>query len=321
MENHTIRARYLTAPLTPAVLLLGLPWLTVDSRRGASGRGNRHMRTIRWFTFVLSMVLAPTYVAAGTILDPSGDSMSNDIVSVDGAFDATALYLTASFAPGTLDPTNLGFVFGLDLDLDPDTGIDCGGPTFFPCGAEWYVFFNSQLDPANVITFDSEGSLLTTFPVAFDSDGLRIAVPLNPDPAIGLPDDGFALFGLVVGVPISAEAFEVYDIAPGSAVNGPLGGPTMWAGDIAIAPNDGTDYTDRILVVTGKSTEVESRCGVNVEFFKTIAIDVNGGPALITEVGYISSSLDNIGPGNRFDVLATFPCNDIDFVQLSLGKQ
>jgi hypothetical protein len=248
---------------------------------------------------------------------PTGTPGLNEIEIIDGRYDAMNFYFDVYFTPGTLDATNLGFGLGLDTDLDPNTGVVCDGYVFFPCGAEWSFYFNSQRDASNAFLSQSDAP----FPVEFGSDHVSLTVPLDPNPELGLPDDGYALYGLVTGVPLSPDSIEALDVAPTSAVFGPLGGPTTWRGDIAIAVDDGVDYTDRILVITGRSKGFETRCGIETETFKAVAIDVNGGPAVVTEVGFASGDLNSMGPAKRYTTLGSYPCANPNFIELQIAPQ
>ena len=69
-----------------------------------------------------------------TVFDPTGDaSGTHDVVEISGGFDITNIFLNAKFDTETLDPGNLGFIFGLDIDEDPATGLPSSA-VFFPCG-------------------------------------------------------------------------------------------------------------------------------------------------------------------------------------------
>jgi hypothetical protein len=185
-------------------------------------------RAIRCAVAVLAALALVGPTQAATIVDPAGDSTSQDIVSVTGVYDAHALHLSASFVSGTLDPAALGFTFGLDTDEDPGTGLACSDDGFaFPCGAEWSLFFQVDYDPANAILVDSDtGTMHASLPVVFGIDTLSLTVPLDADPALGLPDDGRLLFGLIVGDPTPGFGFEGRDLAADSALGGALVGPS-----------------------------------------------------------------------------------------------
>ncbi len=187
---------------------------------------HRHAISRALVALALLTIAGPTLAA--TITDPVGDSTSQDIVSVTGVYDANALTLSATFDAGTLDPAALGFMFGLDTDQDPGTGVDCSGGAYsFPCGAEWSLYFQVEYDPANAVLVDAvTAELYATIPVVFGTDTLSLTVPLDADPNLGLPDDGQLLFGMTVGDPVPGPAFVVRDIAPDSALDGALVGPT-----------------------------------------------------------------------------------------------
>jgi len=77
--------------------------------------------------------------------------------------------------------------------------------------------------------------------------------------------------------------------------------------DTAVALIDGTDYTNRILIVTGRAVNSQSICGLSVDFYNTIAIDKNGGPAIMLEVGFQSADAK---PGTRFIPTSVLTCRD-----------
>ena len=72
---------------------------------------------------IACLALLPGFAFATTIIsDPVGDVASGpDIVSMSGAYDATSVYLTVAFAPGTLDTNKFHLVILLDPDLNPST--------------------------------------------------------------------------------------------------------------------------------------------------------------------------------------------------------
>lgn len=175
--------------------------------------------------FAICFMLA-SYVGATTIItDPAGDSTQQDIISITGGYNSTSLILTASFSPGSLDSASLGFNFGLDIDLDPDTGVQ--PPSIFPLGGDLVVYFNSLSDPVNAQLANPITGLYEIIPVSFDQDFLSVIVPLTGGSTV-VPSDwnGEALFGLVTGVPANALNFAPHDYAPDSASAGPLAGPT-----------------------------------------------------------------------------------------------
>ena len=81
------------------------------------------MRAATFLSAVLAgTALVPATAVATTIsLDPV-DATIHDILSVSAGFDSSYLYLNATFRTGTLDPSNLGFVFLLDTDRNVSTG-------------------------------------------------------------------------------------------------------------------------------------------------------------------------------------------------------
>lgn len=177
-------------------------------------------------TLAASLVLAGGASATTTVSDPAGDADGGpDILSISAGFNSNTLFVSATFAPGTLDPNELGFNFGLDTDLDPSTGYPCP-PNIFPCGAEWELHYNST-NAVGTVRLDDFNSFYVTIPVVFGPDSFEIAVPLNPDPNLGLPDDGELLFGLVAGIPDPGTGvFGPDDIAWDAADEGPLAGPS-----------------------------------------------------------------------------------------------
>jgi hypothetical protein len=188
---------------------------------------------VRFLAAALLGLAAPA--AALTFTDPEGDTVGGpgpDVVAISAEFSATQLLLDVSLAAGTLDPSNLAFQIALDVDLDPETGTGCVLGTF-PCGAEYVVTFNSTLDPDAIALVDLLAPMLVTG-VAVDprTDGFLLSVPLG---AGGLPDDGEVLFGIVIGIPVSATGFSFRDNAPSGILGQPLGGPST-----PVIPEPGT---------------------------------------------------------------------------------
>jgi len=154
-------------------------------------------------------------VEAGVVTDPAGDAFGNaDVISVSARFASGKMFLTANFSAGSLNPTNLGFIFGFDVDQNPATGTP---PPAFPLGADSTVSFNSAegTDLAMVGGFIAPVSWV---PVTFGSNSLSLVVPLS---AFG-PNDGVMGFGFIVGVPNGTNGFFAYDVAPDSVWNSPL---------------------------------------------------------------------------------------------------
>lgn len=181
---------------------------------------------VRIGAVAVGALIASSASATTTVSDPAGDAGGGpDILSISAGFSSTTLFLSATFAPGTLDPNNLGFNFGLDTDLDPGTGWACP-PNAFPCGAEWEMHYDS-LTAVGTARLDDFTSFFATIPVTFGPNSFSMEVPLNADPNIGLPDDGEVLFGLVTGNPDpSTGEFGGDDFAWDAADEGPLAGPS-----------------------------------------------------------------------------------------------
>ena len=195
-----------------------------DAMAGVGRRG-----TVLAVLALAGLLTGGRATATTIIPDPVGDSDDVvDITSVSAGFTATTLVLGGTFDPGTFDPATGGFNVGLDTDMDPNTGIDCsGGLNIFPCGSEWQVSYNASASTTMARLTDGIGGAFASFAVTFGTDSFEIVVPLNADPNLGLPDDGLALFGLVAGVvDFSTGSFGPEDIAPDSADEGPLGGPS-----------------------------------------------------------------------------------------------
>lgn len=206
------------------------------------------MKLLRWAVticciFLLIMVFAPYSAVATTILVDPPDAGTHDILSISGGFDATTLFLSATFRPGTFNPADLGFIFGLDTDLDVATGTQ-GPPAFFPLGADFTVsFFPSNTPFGNARVNSSLGGLV---PVTYSADAFSLSVPL----ALLGNDDGVANFGLSVGVPnVSGSAFVPTDLTiPGPVgTAGPLAGPTSPVSNLTPIPEPGT----LVLVASG----------------------------------------------------------------------
>ena len=148
-------------------------------------------------------------ISDGTAFDPAGDSTSHDVLSASALYDATNIYVSATFRAGSLNPSNLGFFFSFDLDQNPTTGTQ--PPATFPVGGDRSISFNSLFDPTRARV---AGIL---FPIVFGADSFSLTVPLT-----ALADNGKAYFGLIVGNPASASSFTGSDIAPDSATGQPL---------------------------------------------------------------------------------------------------
>jgi hypothetical protein len=158
--------------------------------------------------------ITPIPINATTIItDPSGDANPyiHDILSISGGFDSSNLYLEATFQPGTFNPSNLGFLWGLDTDLDSGTG---GQGVVL--GADFTIFFDWLKITTRALVVKHDGGITVgTVPVSFGSNSLSLTVPLS----LLDNDDGVALFSLAVGTPVDADHFSITDSVL-------MGGPT-----------------------------------------------------------------------------------------------
>jgi hypothetical protein len=204
------------------------------------------------FAAALALVLACLAGSAGatTLVDPTGDSSSHDATSATGVYSSMRWTLSATFDPGTLNPSDLGFAFGLDVDQNPGTGVPTlgsGGQDYvFPIGAEVYVFYHVTVDPTHARVFLwvsslEENRLATMVPVLFGANSIQVSVPLSLSADLGggmthvVADDGLAFFGFAVGEPSSPTVFTPHDFVPDGADDGPLGGPTSRVPEPALA--------------------------------------------------------------------------------------
>ena len=167
-----------------------------------------------------AMALLAKSAFATIITDPVGDASGHaDVVALSGVYNQTSLFLSTQFQPGTLDPTNLAFFIGLDIDENPATGEQ----PFFPIGSEFVVDFNSLASTSQATIFQQDVGPVGSVPISFGTNSFSVTVPLS---MLG-SDDGAALFGLAEGVPTDASSFDAFDYVPDSARGGgPLGGPT-----------------------------------------------------------------------------------------------
>jgi hypothetical protein len=153
------------------------------------------------------------------VTDPVGDASGfPDAVSISGRFWHGNLFLSATFKEGTMNRTNLGFMFGFDVDRNPNTGTQ--PPATFPLGAEGAVYFNAAANTNDAML--SSGPVFQRIKVNFGSNTLSLVIPLS---SLG-SSDGVMGFGFVVGVPNGTNSFFAYDTVPDSAENGPLSGLT-----------------------------------------------------------------------------------------------
>lgn len=159
---------------------------------------------------------------AGVVADPPGDAFGNaDAVSISGRFAQGNLYVDATFSDGTLNPTNLGFIFGFDTDRNLTTGVQ--PPATFPLGSEVSVYFNSASSPDALLYSQF---LVQLIRVTFGTNSLSLVLPLSSLGTPFGPADGVMGFGFIVGVPNGTNGFFGYDIVPNSADGGPLTGLT-----------------------------------------------------------------------------------------------
>jgi hypothetical protein len=170
----------------------------------------------------MAAFIASPLHAQTIITDPAGDASGHpDVIAISGGYTRSNLYLTATFRSGSLNRTNLGFMFGLDTDLHPNTGVK--PPASFPLGAEFSIFFVSASDTNNATVTDiMKEQAVGTVPVKFASDSLSLTVPL----ALLHSTNGKMNFGFVCGPAGPNGSFEPFDMVPDKAYCGPLGGPT-----------------------------------------------------------------------------------------------
>ncbi len=174
-------------------------------------------------------------VEAGLVTDPVGDATGHaDAVSISARFARGNLFLTANFSEGSLNPTNVAFIFGFDVDQNPATGVP--PPATFPLGAEASVYFNSA-EGTGLATVGGYTAPATRVPVTFGSNSLSLVVPLS---AFG-PDDGVMGFGFIVGVPNGTNGFFAFDTVPDSAMGGSLSGLTSPVPELKIRRNGPTN--------------------------------------------------------------------------------
>ena len=192
----------------------------------AIDRNSAKVNTLCILVFYLG-VMQPSLAEFFTVFDPIGDaSGTHDVIEINGGFTPSNVILSADFNTGTLNIENLGFIFGLDIDEDASTGLPSSF-TSFPVGAEFSVFFHSQIDPVQATIFDLAPSQTTgsvpvgNVPVSFTPNALSLSVPFT---LLG-NDDGPMNFGFIVGDPTSATGFDPFDTVPDGANNGPLVGP------------------------------------------------------------------------------------------------
>jgi hypothetical protein len=177
--------------------------------------------------FLALALLFPSAGTATTVSPDAPDAAVDDVLSVSGGFDATNFYASAHFRPGTLNVSTLGFILGLDTDLNLLTGVPLGGPL---SGADVFVVFPDGIDPtkADVLDAITLGPIIGAVPVHFGPDSFDLAIPL----AFLGTSTGRARFGLMAGPldPVNPGTFDLADIstqtglpAPGEGF-APLGG-------------------------------------------------------------------------------------------------
>lgn len=172
-----------------------------------SAERNRARGCAAWLLALACTFLAADRAAAQTLLpDPEGDVLfisgplppgspiPPDVVAVTAGFTSSELVVTVAFAPGTLEPAELGLFFVLALDTDLDAGT---GSNFIP-GADKLLLFATGLGLVNVcdelVPFPSCSG---TLPVAVAPGLLSLTVPIG---APILPDGGEVRFGFVAGL-------------------------------------------------------------------------------------------------------------------------
>ena len=170
----------------------------------------------------LCLAIVPTLSSATTLVDTMGDATNFDILSITGEFNSTSLFLSATFQPGTFDSNNMGFLFGLDTDLNLGTGVQPNDPNnpFFPLGADFFIFFDTLRSATHAGVGKYGVGLMGVIPVSFGTNSLSLTIPLS----FLEYDDGVAFFGLAVGIPINQTQFSLYDLTPNYGNR--LGGPT-----------------------------------------------------------------------------------------------
>jgi hypothetical protein len=159
---------------------------------------------------MISSIVEGTARAQTLLTDLSGDSSAGpDVVSVSAGYDASYLYLSAEFRVGTLNPASFGFVFDLDVDQNPLTGMRYAGG---PYGVDYWVYFNSEdsLTTASVKFMTSPYPLTGTVLLTVGQDQISTRVPL----ALLGNDDGIMNFGFACGLPYYNYGITIYDTAP-----------------------------------------------------------------------------------------------------------
>ena len=129
-------------------------------------------------------------------------------------YDANYVYLSATFQAGSLNQADLGFVFFLDVDQDPLTGLRDEG---FPYGVDYWVYFSTAVNRSEAsVLLMSPYSQAGTVPISFGTDSLSARVPL----VFLNDDDGIMNFGFAVGEPDLQSGVVISDFAPDVDVPG-----------------------------------------------------------------------------------------------------
>jgi hypothetical protein len=167
----------------------------------------------------LWFLITPIPISATNVLTDPFDAAVDDIGSITGGFDSTSLFLRADFRPGSFNSSNLGFIWGLDTDLNPSTPV-YPPSTIFPLGADYAVWFNTLGNTTQATVTNQFSGTKGYVPVSFGANSLNLTIPLS---LLG-GSNGTANFGLGVGVPTSSNSFTATDFTPN--IGNPLGGPT-----------------------------------------------------------------------------------------------
>jgi hypothetical protein len=165
--------------------------------------------------------------SALTITDPI-EGVQQDITSVTASYDAQNVYFSASFTASSFNPATLGLLFGLDTDLNINTGVP--STSSFPVGAD-YVFFYNALTLTNnnkfaIVKYPNSTPLALIAPV-FSTDSVYLIVPRSI-----LGNASVFRFGLASGVSGNSQGFLQTDFASQT-----LGGPSdfgtpAWASNV-----------------------------------------------------------------------------------------
>ena len=181
------------------------------------------------------VLLTAVYALLGTaslpalateISDAAGDASGgkNDVIAIEGTYDSVNLYLSARFVPETFDAATLSFLFGIDTDSNPFTGLPDTPERDFPLGAEFMVAFTEGLGTGSThasLNNALTGEALQLVPLRIQDATITVTVPLS---ALD-NDDGIVNFGFLVGS-LTGSTLEPEDVVPDSAWGGALVGPT-----------------------------------------------------------------------------------------------